>query len=596
MTSAKVKEPLEKIVSFIKKYIDERKLVIAEETDSSIAGVYALGELKLFFRWFIRWDNSINGYILSLKIESSKALGTGLSLLSVLIVLTPLLSLIKGSISILIYFFALLFGKAFLDDAEYKFFRSLEKEFVCSVEKDPDINLLSKKVSWVPEAVIIVYGLCLLLRFRVYYVFLFILITFVMNLIPKILNAVSKTGFLNWKNNLVILSGHWTGVLSSIIIYYLILYYFFAWVENTIGIDSFAQMVTPMRNFVFMGLNFIVGMIIIYLFFAGISSSKASWEEAILKNNPSARITSYSKADKRELLFNKIGIIVMFLLAAALNWVAFILIIDTFSFLIIKKVIILKGLNSIYARLFEFRGYRIILPFMLIISLPFLFSIFLSIARLFQNIFRSSFLKVDHLNDEMKSKWSELYQELNQASEHINIRAPKIINEKGNYALCYSAQSIIFRKTRIVISTKALEILEPKELKGIAYHELYHITKGMGRIEIAKLISRLGMFPNYFLPLLFDLNAEEHEADSFVVKELGEEYACVMTEALYKIDINNKVALSMSRKKKRKPNKTEIVVFAGIGKELKNLGKFLYGQKLLGYSHPSIVQRTEKLK
>lgn len=595
MTSAKVKEPLEKIVSFIKKFKDEQKLIIAEETDCSIVGVYALGELKIFFRWFIEWDNLINGYVVSLKIESSKTLGKGLALISIPIAIFPLLSMLNGLVSILIYIFVLVLGKAFLKDTENKFFRKLEKEFICSVEKDLDINLVDKKLSGIPEVAFAVFVLCLLLRYRVYYVFCFFLIVFFMNIIPAILNAVSKTGFLNWKNDLVLISGLWSGVLWGIIIYYLVLFYFQDWVDkHTMG--SFSEMIPPMRNFVFMGINVIVGTMIFILFYVGIISSKTVWEETITKKVLLAGEPSYNKSDLRELIFNRISIIVMFLLASVMNWVAFFLIVDTISFFVNGKAIIIKGLNNIYAWLINYRGNRIIVPVILILCLPFLFSVLLSMSRLFQKLFRSSFVKVKRLDDEMKSKWLELYRALNQASESNNIRVPKINVVKGNYALCYSEKNIFINRARIIISTKALEILEPNELKVIIFHEVYHIIKGIGRIELSKAISRMGMFPNYYLSLLFDLNKEEYEADNFAIKELGEEYRGYLTNALIKIDINNKVDLKMSKDKKRKLGSTEIIVFAGMRKELRNLGNFLYGQKLLGYSHPSIIKRTEKLK
>jgi len=594
MTRVVVKEPLDKILAFIKKFIVEQKLSIIEETDSSILGAWAFSELKIFCRWFLKWDKTSKGYIVGLKIDSSALLGVGFPLLSIIIAIFPIFSFFYGMVSIVIYIFLFLFGNAFLRDTENKFIKNIEKELLCSVEKDTDIELLDRRFSWIISVAFTGFLLCLFLKLKIYYIFYYFLIVFLILIIPEIIYAVSRSEFLNWKNNLVFISGYWSLVLSSIILFYIILYYV-VWFDKNV-LESFSNMISPMRNFVFAGINVIVGTIIFYMICVGIILSKAAWEETIIKENPSIREISCIKSEQIQLFVSKISIIVVFLLASLLNWLAFICIVDTISFLINKEAIIIKGLNGIYAWLIELKGNRIIVPFIIIMCLPFLFSIFLSIARLFQKIFRFSFVKVERLNDELKSKWLELYRALAQISESNKIRAPKLNVVKRNDALCYSEKNILINRARIIISTKALEISEPNELKVIIFHELYHIIKGIGRIELSKSISRLGMFPNYYLSLLFDLNKEEYEADNFAIKELGEEYGGYLTNALFKIDINNKVALKMSKEKKRKPGSTEIIVFAGMRKELRNLGNFLYGQKLLGYSHPSIVQRIEKLK
>ncbi len=72
-------------------------------------------------------------------------------------------------------------------------------------------------------------------------------------------------------------------------------------------------------------------------------------------------------------------------------------------------------------------------------------------------------------------------------------------------------------RPKLRIGQPVLERLSADELTAAAAHEIGHLAQGIRKVELLKLLSILGLYPNYYLTILIDFVASEYDADKFAV-------------------------------------------------------------------------------
>lgn len=585
MTVAIVRESEEKIRSFILNFIKIKKLkLILNDSSRVLAGRHA-PPFGVNFEWSIKDDMLKRGYKVNLKIESNKTLGLSIAGIVLLLIFLTYFSPLTGLIVLVVFLLWILSSNIVLEkDYERRFFSDLEKEFMCSIEKGSEVNFIPKGIFALVAVAALMLILSFALRIKADYLFYYLLAVFVFILAPYI--VVALTGEENWRLSLASLTGYWSAMLSSIALVYLIYYY--VWRVDQ-AIDSFSKMYPPMKNFTFILLDLVILIIMLNFFLIPFALTQGGWRKVATKLEPISIPDQAKKPKGIKLIFPRLTIVFLFILMSALNWIALLFVVDTASVIITGKVLFFKQIETLYLWLYRLRVNRIALPLIVLFCIPYLATISLFISDLLSGISRRLFSR-DFEKQYVRIAPS-LMDTVNKISAKHKIRPPKIEVIAEAEAICSSKRAC---RSTVKLSRGTLGILDLEEVKAVVIHEIYHLLHRARRLEICKLISRLGLLPNYYLALLFDLSNEEFEADKFVIEELGTDYAKYLSDALIKMDINNQLILEKSpraldntqRKSSAHRKASKFISLSG----------FIHGQNILGYIHPSIIQRIENLK
>ena len=225
----------------------------------------------------------------------------------------------------------------------------------------------------------------------------------------------------------------------------------------------------------------------------------------------------------------------------------------------------------------------------LVFALPFLYFL----LRLISNIFTGTIKKViKSLINKDKAPLGIRAFILETAQEN-NIKAPGIRMSTSKGTFIQSKIGFFSSRATIEINNNIYDVLNEKEIQAVISHELGHIKQGLRKIALLKFLSRIAMFPNFFLTILLDFRRMEDEADKFAIIVTGNREA--LKSALEKLAtaklVDKMTALQgKERRGSKLPGWIKIVK-----KKFLILDDFLFGEALVGYSHPSILERIKAM-
>ncbi len=158
----------------------------------------------------------------------------------------------------------------------------------------------------------------------------------------------------------------------------------------------------------------------------------------------------------------------------------------------------------------------------------------------------------------------------------------------------------LLSKTAVVeISQGAARLLSEDELRAVIAHELGHLSQGIRRIGVLKLLSSLAMFPNHYLTLCLNWSASEIGADRFALTVTGDREA--LQRAVVKMSVAQMDCLrsSVSRPSAEtgKGGKERGILRRMRGALRIEYGsmRFFFGDGLFGYAHPYVSERLEAI-
>lgn len=184
---------------------------------------------------------------------------------------------------------------------------------------------------------------------------------------------------------------------------------------------------------------------------------------------------------------------------------------------------------------------------------------------------------------------------INEVAVQHDISKPKIKVRNSRKVEVNTQVNLFLAKPVINISRPTLTKLKENELKAVIAHEIGHIKKGLRKIALAKLLSRVALYPNYFLSILFDFAEMEYEADRFSVEATKDKAS--LKSALIKMSVLS--ALSKKGKVKTSKILPEIAFckkISGYLRRLSAVDKFFFGNVLMGYTYPFLMERIKQIE
>jgi len=230
--------------------------------------------------------------------------------------------------------------------------------------------------------------------------------------------------------------------------------------------------------------------------------------------------------------------------------------------------------------------------FLMLLAFPFIYIFFKRILNIIMRIIKGIY-EYFHKTDIEKVISSEVKEAICEISKISALRFPNIRVIKSKKIKIYSKISIVSRRATIYVNRNILNDFNDKELVALFAHELAHVKRDLKKLSILKIISRILLFPNYFLVLFMNFRKMEELADEFAIKATKNKedlkYALIRFIALSLFD---------GKRVKKKSNKeSEIPNYAKISmKEIFVIDEFCFGESLIGYSHPEILERLKEIE
>jgi Zn-dependent protease with chaperone function len=141
----------------------------------------------------------------------------------------------------------------------------------------------------------------------------------------------------------------------------------------------------------------------------------------------------------------------------------------------------------------------------------------------------------------------------------------------------------------ITINKEIIKVLNEGEIIAIIAHEMSHIKYDMRKMEILKLMSRLALFPNFFLTIFLNYRKMEERADKFAIEVTKTKND--LKNALIKISTLSMFVGKDSNKRKNIKHKGMNIL-----NKIHVLNEFFFGEALIGYSHIGMIERLKEIE
>jgi len=333
---------------------------------------------------------------------------------------------------------------------------------------------------------------------------------------------------------------------------------------------------------------------VVFAFTLVLRASKKWWDNFGKRENLTNVFLSYNKSlsSRSEKIFK--GYITVHYLAGSLfTVISFITAVDGLAFIFLNKSFLLK---NFWMWLPEFYGLILKAPFnkisaqanILLLCIPFSAVGVLNIKRIILIAGREIGLLIKKCRNEVEGfvdKIQEVEEFINKVSIKTNTEKPLIMySYKKKELVPYIKWSFALRKKVLTIPISALNTYENEEIKVVVAHELGHSKRILITLQLLKILCALSFFSNYYLTLATNFSDEELEADRFAITNTGNKEAFV--SALLK-SVNLHSEYSQTRGKIENRNK--------LFQNLRFSIEFLFGEGILGYSHPPLSVRLANI-
>jgi len=223
----------------------------------------------------------------------------------------------------------------------------------------------------------------------------------------------------------------------------------------------------------------------------------------------------------------------------------------------------------------------VILPkvFLLFLSMPFIYVILRWIYRIFAGLkYRANKYSKGQLPQAVKKG-------INDLSKKQNVNEPNILIVESKDIFVETRMGLFSKRATIVINRDLINKLSENELIAIIAHELSHIKYDLRKIAALKFLSKVTLFPNFFLTIFSNYQNNEERADKYSI-EVTKMPADLKT-GLIKISTWTYAPTSTDGKNiKAKKRKSKYIV----------MNEFFFGEALIGYSHPEIIERLKGIE
>jgi Zn-dependent protease with chaperone function len=309
----------------------------------------------------------------------------------------------------------------------------------------------------------------------------------------------------------------------------------------------------------------------------------------------------------------KLIVIIDYLLAFPINYAAFFISFEAMAYALFNKTIILEKsailfswipashmlfYNAINIESNLIRDILLIIPklILIILSFPILFMTLRRIVNFVLDIKNEAYNYLSHISS-IELIPPELSSFVKEITSKYNIRLPRLIIKNSKMIETNVKANIFKKRSTLVLSKGAIERLNINELKALVAHEMGHIRQSLRKLSLAKLLSRMSLSPNYILVLSFDFAEMEFDADRFCIEATKDKKA--FRDALVKISIINTSPKEIPRKSALLLNKIfDKILTKRIRTTIENLlvsDEFYFGDVLVGYAHPTIMQRIKNI-
>jgi Zn-dependent protease with chaperone function len=287
--------------------------------------------------------------------------------------------------------------------------------------------------------------------------------------------------------------------------------------------------------------------------------------------------------------------VLLVIIFSPLNYIYSIISVDIVSYVIFNKTIILKEMSillswiptmcGLYADK-HYPGQQMLFAalakgILIIFAFPFIYLI----SRSMLNILKK---KKNEDNKVMNAALpTSMSENINKISSNYNIKVPIIKIIENNELAINSEIGLFSRRATITISRNILQELGEKEIMATLAHELYHIKHDLKNIKLLKILSRILLYPNFMLTILLDYRRMEEMADRFAIRVTENKED--IKSALIKMDV-------ISSLKKETVQGKKYNILREINNKMRALDEFLFGEALIGYSHPEILERLAQIE
>lgn len=446
-----------------------------------------------------------------------------------------------------------------------------------------------------------------------------------------------RNPFVQWKVDLIETVGGWVELSNSILFFVLILYYMNAAIfgfantpysfvsdppinglNNLFGLDSTTQALSrSSENLLEANMNLVnekfsrvlrtmimilLGTPIIlsslslfhryYLFFI----TADSWKEKIGSQDPTyISILPIHSETVLQNYITKIVLMLYCLASAILNMCAIVIGIDAAYFILFEKTILVKSLSIVFTWVptlfFLLIGTGV--PFvaailsdviMMSLVLPFLLLMTSITVKGIWSLINGK--RVGYRPNKESPSLSLIYFIENVANKY-HLDQPKLIfTDNQEVEIVTRIGWPWSRKKIIEISQGAMESLSEKELIAGVAHEIGHIAQGLGPLRVARLLSRIAMFPNNILSLYFDFAQMEFQADKFALEAGVDKEVLSLLIARSVVKTKRQTTASSPFLNRNQPLIQKIMIVT----------TFFLSEELLRYGHPYWQERLERIQ
>jgi Zn-dependent protease with chaperone function len=178
---------------------------------------------------------------------------------------------------------------------------------------------------------------------------------------------------------------------------------------------------------------------------------------------------------------------------------------------------------------------------------------------------------------------------ISEISRRYDLKVPRIILIDQKKGLINSKMGIFATRAIITINKEIINVLNEGEIIAIIAHEMAHIKYDVRKMELLKLLSRLALFPNFFLTIFLNYRKMEERADKFAVEVIKTKND--LKNALIKISTLNMFVEKDSNKRKNIKHKGMNIL-----NKIHVLDEFFFGEALIGYSHLGMIERLKEIE
>lgn len=304
--------------------------------------------------------------------------------------------------------------------------------------------------------------------------------------------------------------------------------------------------------------------------------------------------------------FTNIFIFVHYLIACIINIFSIYFSLEIFCYVFLGKTILLQELAVIFGWVGTIfitltasnNGVLVGKVFLLLLAFPFYYILYLNIIRMSK--FISDFFYIRKIKEISNEKYFSLIESLkpfiDKLSTNIVSSPPQLIIIETKLPAIYIKTSIISKYAYICISERIAQQLLPIEIKAMIAHEIGHLNQGIRKLQWLRLFSALTLFSNYYLTLCLDYENEEYQADKFAVSVMGEsksvQGALIKSSIMAEDEENGYFSRLMIKfipsRRYQKMKKYYTLI--------KRVKEFYFGDGNLGYFHPPIKLRIERMR